>query len=78
MEIIYEFLKQNYVSDSQYRFSYSVETLRWAICPPNYLPELHLGIVDLEENLIGFITGIPQYVCVSGNEILATDVNFLW
>lgn len=77
---IYTLLSENYVEDddSMFRFDYSVPFLRWALKPPNYLKQWHLGVrVKANNKLVGFITGIPATVQVYDNTIKMTEINFL-
>ena len=43
---VYNLLKENYVEDddNMFRFEYSVEFLQWALKPPGYRQDWHLGI----------------------------------
>lgn len=43
---IYDLLRLNYVEDddAMFRFCYSREFLKWALCPPGYKQEWHLGV----------------------------------
>lgn len=47
MDKLYELLAENYVEDddNMFRFDYSIPFLRWALMPPGYLMEWHVGIV---------------------------------
>jgi len=79
---IYLLLSENYVEDddSMFRFDYSVEFLRWALKPPEYLRQWHLGVrVKSKTNakLVGFITGIPANVQVYERSIKMVEINFL-
>lgn len=46
MKEVYTLLTNNYVEDddNMFRFDYSVEFLRWALNPPGYFPDWHLGV----------------------------------
>jgi len=64
---VYNLLSSNYVEDdeSTFRFDYSREFLKWALCPPGYKEEFHVGVrVVKSKKLVGFITGIPARVHV--------------
>mmetsp|Transcript_62819 Transcript_62819/g.132645 ORF Transcript_62819/g.132645 Transcript_62819/m.132645 type:complete len:460 (+) Transcript_62819:98-1477(+) len=77
---IYTLLSENYVEDddSMFRFDYSVDFLRWALKPPNFLRQWHLGVrVKTSCKLVGFITGIPANVQVYENTINMVEINFL-
>lgn len=80
MREIYTLLTENYVEDddSMFRFDYSVEFLRWALKPPEYLRSWHLGVrVKGGGKLVGFITGIPATISVYEKEIKMAEINFL-
>lgn len=80
---IYTLLCENYVEDddNMFRFDYSVEFLRWALKPPNFLRVWHLGVrVKSNKKLVGFITGIPaniQVPNVTEEVIKMVEINFL-
>lgn len=79
---IYTLLSENYVEDddSMFRFDYSVPFLRWALKPPEYLRQWHLGVrVKSKTNakLVGFITGIPANIQVYERSIKMVEINFL-
>jgi len=77
---IYELLSANYVEDddASFRFQYSAEFLRWALAPPGYHPEWHIGVrVASSKRLVAFISGVPITLQVRGKEMLASEVNFL-
>ncbi|CAE7836810.1 nmt [Symbiodinium sp. CCMP2592] len=62
MQEVYTLLTENYVEDddSMFRFDYSIHFLRWALKPPEFLRNWHLGVrVKGGGKLVGFITGIP-------------------
>lgn len=61
-----------------FRFDYPVELIRWAICPPNFIKEWHIGVRGKDnKKLYGFITGIPVELYVNGNHMWAAEINFL-
>mmetsp|Transcript_115218 Transcript_115218/g.367614 ORF Transcript_115218/g.367614 Transcript_115218/m.367614 type:complete len:476 (+) Transcript_115218:181-1608(+) len=77
---IYVLLSENYVEDddSMFRFDYSVGFLRWALKPPDYLRQWHLGVrVKTNCKLVGFITGIPANIQVYDRSIKMVEINFL-
>lgn len=77
---VYMLLSENYVEDddSMFRFDYSVGFLRWALKPPNYLRQWHLGVrVKTTGKLVGFITGIPATIQVYERTIQMAEINFL-
>jgi len=77
---IYSLLNENYVEDddSMFRFDYSIPFLRWALTPPEYLQQLHLGVrVKTSKKLVGFITGIPAKISVHDVSVNMVEINFL-
>ncbi|KAL7482070.1 hypothetical protein ACHAW6_007762 [Cyclotella cf. meneghiniana] len=77
---IYDLLYQNYVEDDgcTFRFVYSREFLKWALTPPGYRKEFHLGVRSTKSRrLMALITAIPARVRVHGVEMEAAEVNFL-
>jgi len=80
MNEVYTLLTENYVEDddSMFRFDYSIGFLRWALQPPDYLREWHLGVrVKGGGKLVGFITGIPAKMWVYDKTIDMVEINFL-
>lgn len=76
LDEIYALLKNNYVENDDFRFHYSKEFLLWALKPPGYLQDWHLGVKMLGE-LIGFISAIPVIISVNNNIIKMVEINFL-
>jgi len=77
---IYTLLNENYVEDddNMFRFDYSVEFLRWALTPPDYFKDWHVGVRhDTTNALYGFITGIPATIRVYDRVIKLAEINFL-
>lgn len=77
---LYNLLTENYVEDDdcQFRFDYSVEFLKWALTPPGFMPQLHVGVRSSKtKNLMGCITGIPSDIQVYGSVIPMVEINFL-
>jgi glycylpeptide N-tetradecanoyltransferase len=76
----YELLSLNYVEDTEsaFRFDYSAAFLKWALQPPGWKPEWHLGVrVVKTKKLVGFIAGTPADMRVYGNQIHLVEINFL-
>jgi glycylpeptide N-tetradecanoyltransferase len=46
LDAVYELLRDNYVEDvdEEFRFEYSREFLKWALMPPGYCKEWHVGV----------------------------------
>eukprot|EP00386_Alphamonas_edax_P015128 GDKI01046290.1.p2 GENE.GDKI01046290.1~~GDKI01046290.1.p2 ORF type:complete len:485 (-),score=185.54 GDKI01046290.1:241-1695(-) len=87
---VYELLNANYVEDDDcmFRFDYSPAFLRWALTPPGYQKEWHIGVrmagkKEGTTKLVGFITGIPQKMRIRGRqethsaERRCAEINFL-
>lgn len=77
---VYNFLYENYVEDddNMFRFDYSREFLTWALTPPGFYKDWHIGVrVQKNKKLVGFITGIPVHVHANGQKFKAAEINFL-
>ncbi|KAJ8598041.1 N-myristoyl transferase [Rhizopogon salebrosus TDB-379] len=77
---VYDLLSLNYVEDDEaaFRFQYSAEFLEWALKPPGYLKEWHLGVrVSSNQKLVAFISGVPMTLRVRGNVFQASEINYL-
>ena len=78
---VYTLLSLNYVEDDDcmFRFDYRADFLRWALQPPGYFPEWHVGVRASSgaKKLVAFITAVPATVRVSGRDIKMAEVNFL-
>jgi glycylpeptide N-tetradecanoyltransferase len=64
---VYTLLTENYVEDddNMFRFDYSREFLQWALMPPGYLKDWHVGVRAITtKKLLGFISAIPADVKV--------------
>ncbi|KAJ2851470.1 glycylpeptide N-tetradecanoyltransferase [Coemansia brasiliensis] len=80
MKELYTLLIENYVedADSMFRFNYSVEFLTWALMPPGYVPDWHVGVRDKEtKQLIAFISGVPLDIMVRDKTMHMAEINFL-
>jgi len=80
LEAIYVLLRDHYVEDddNMFRFDYSKEFLKWALKPPGYLRDWHLGVrVKASGALVGFITAIPALISVKHNSHKMVEINFL-
>ena len=61
-----------------FRFDYSVQFLQWALQPPGYHTEWHVGVRQSNnKRLRAFITGIPAEVSVNGIKNHMAEINFL-
>jgi len=77
---VYDLLYQNYVEDDEcmFRFDYSPDFLTWALTPPGYLKQFHLGVRSSKSGrLMAFITGVPAQVRVYDVTKDMVEVNFL-
>lgn len=77
---LYELLRDNYVEDVQstFRFDYSKEMLRWALCPPGYKKAWHVGIrVQNTGKLVAFIGGTPVNMQIYDITKNIVEINFL-
>ncbi|CAM9319355.1 unnamed protein product [Ectocarpus sp. 13 AM-2016] len=78
-EEVYTLLSENYVEDddNMFRFDYSKEFLRWALTPPGYSAELHVGVRSSKGKLMGLITAVPTQMRVMDSSIKTVEINFL-
>ncbi|KIM87248.1 hypothetical protein PILCRDRAFT_815729 [Piloderma croceum F 1598] len=77
---VYDLLSLNYVEDddASFRFQYSAEFLHWALKPPGYHKEWHIGVrVSSNKKLVAFISGVPVTLRVRGNVFDASEINYL-
>jgi len=77
---VYDLLSLNYVEDDQagFRFQYSSEFLAWALKPPGYHKEWHVGVrVSSNKKLVAFISGVPMSLRVRQNLIQVSEINYL-
>jgi glycylpeptide N-tetradecanoyltransferase len=75
LETIYDFLKENYVSDEDFKLRYTMETLKWAIDVPG-----HQNICINEKHtqkIIGLISLTPFTMKLNNKEVKSVQVNFL-
>lgn len=80
LEEMYTLLNENYVEDddNMFRFDYSIPFLQWALTPPNYRPDFHLGVRNQRNGkLVALITGIPAEMMVYGKPVGVVEINFL-
>eukprot|EP00744_Colponema_vietnamica_P004385 GILI01006561.1.p1 GENE.GILI01006561.1~~GILI01006561.1.p1 ORF type:complete len:459 (-),score=128.36 GILI01006561.1:132-1460(-) len=80
LQEIYNLLAENYVEDddNMFRFDYSADFLRWALTPPHFNKEFHLGVrATTSGKLVGFISGIPVDMNVKGTVKSMVEINFL-
>ncbi|OBS19649.1 hypothetical protein FPOA_11374 [Fusarium poae] len=77
---VYELLNKHYVEDDEamFRFNYSPTILRWAMMPPGWKKEYHVGVRASQSGLLcAFISAIPVHLRVRDNVVTCSEVNFL-
>ncbi|XP_034235682.1 glycylpeptide N-tetradecanoyltransferase 1 [Thrips palmi] len=77
---LYTLLNENYVEDddSMFRFDYQQEFLKWALQPPGWLREWHVGVrVEKSGRLVGFISAIPATLSIYKHSQKMVEINFL-
>lgn len=82
LDQVYCLLRDNYVEDvdAQFRFEYSREFLKWALMPPGYQKDWHIGVRNRNEadKPVAFIAAIPAAFRVRTSSFPASvQVNFL-
>ncbi|KMZ72162.1 Glycylpeptide N-tetradecanoyltransferase 1 [Zostera marina] len=80
MTEVYNLLTNNYVEDDEnmFRFNYSKEFLCWALRPPGFFKQWHIGVrVKENKKLVAFITAVPARMRARDQVILMAEVNFL-
>lgn len=77
---LYNLLTENYVEDddNMFRFDYSREFLKWALQPPGWLKNWHVGVrVTKNKKLVGFISAVPAYIKVYDKNVKMVEINYL-
>jgi len=77
---VYDLLVNNYVEDDDemFRFNYSRNFLKWALQPPGYKIEWHIGVrASTSKKLVGFITAIPATIRARSTSMKMVEINFL-
>lgn len=80
LDELYELLYDHYVEDTDatFRFAYSREFFNWALKPPGWEKNWHIGVrVKETGRLIAFISGVPCDLTVKGKDIKSVEINFL-
>lgn len=80
MDELYTFLADNYVEDTEqmFRFHYSKILLEWALRPPGWKVEWHVGIrKSVTNELVGFIAAVPATISVQQLVEPMVCINFL-
>ena len=77
---VYTLLYENYVEDddNMFRFDYSPAFLKWALMPPGFRREWHVGVrSSTNRKLVAFISGIPQKMRAYKDEVMMVEINYL-
>jgi len=77
---LYTLLNENYVEDddNMFRFDYSREFLRWALLPPGFLQEWHVGVrAQKSKKMVGFISAVPATISIYKKVVKLVEINFL-
>jgi len=72
---LYTLLHENYVEDgdNMFRFDYSIPFLRWAMQPPGFRPQWHIGVrVTQTQKLVAFIGATPAELYCHGARVQAS------
>ncbi|XP_071512935.1 glycylpeptide N-tetradecanoyltransferase 2 isoform X4 [Panulirus ornatus] len=80
LQNLYNLLNENYVEDddNMFRFDYSKEFLRWALMPPGWKPQWHVGVrVSKSNRLVGFISAVPARIRIYKHQQQMVEINFL-
>uniref|UniRef100_A0A0L0P3Z3 Glycylpeptide N-tetradecanoyltransferase n=1 Tax=Candidozyma auris TaxID=498019 RepID=A0A0L0P3Z3_CANAR len=82
LDEVYQLLYEHYVEDQDatFRFKYSHEFFKWALKPPGWRKEWHLGVrVRGTGKLVAFIAGVPVTLKLTkpGNLVKLVEINFL-
>ena len=67
MQATYKLLSDNYVEDpdATFRFEYSKEMMYWALTPPGWKKEWHVGVrASVSKKIVAFISGVPKHLAV--------------
>lgn len=81
---LYDLLYNHYVEDNDgsFRFDYSVGFLNWALKPPGWKKEWHIGVrakapEGKKGKLVAFISGVPASLKIRESKVNAVEINFL-
>ena len=80
VQALYDLLANHYVEDDEsvFRFAYPKEFLFWALTPPGWLRDWHIGVrVKTTGQLVGFISGIPAHLRLQDEVLKVAEINFL-
>mmetsp|Transcript_16730 Transcript_16730/g.16826 ORF Transcript_16730/g.16826 Transcript_16730/m.16826 type:complete len:445 (+) Transcript_16730:107-1441(+) len=77
---MYKLLNENYVEDDEcmFRFDYSIPFLQWALTPPGYLKEWHVGVRSTKTGkLMACITACPAEMRIVRTVRRTVEINYL-
>lgn len=77
---LHHLLLENYVEDddAMFRFAYKPAFLQWALQPPGWRRDWHVGVrVKASRKLVAFISAIPVDLTVETETVRAVEINFL-
>ncbi|XKL61243.1 hypothetical protein PGB90_008300 [Kerria lacca] len=77
---LYTLLNENYVEDedSMFRFDYPPDFLKWALQPPGWSGDWHVGVrISKSGRLVGFISAIPATLMIYNVKQKVVEINFL-
>ena len=85
LQELYDLLFNHYVEDTEgsFRFNYAVPFLQWALKPPGWKKEWHVGVrtkpaADGKKGkLVAFISAIPATVAIHERVMKTVEINFL-
>ena len=80
VEEVYQLLTHNYVEDddAMFRFDYSKAFLAWALQPPGFVPDWHVGVrARPTGKLVAVISGVPARVRIRDAPVDMAEINFL-
>lgn len=79
LEELYTLLTNHYVEDDEamFRFDYSKEFLLWALCPPHYRVEWHLGVRSSAGKLVAFISAVPALMQIHSKSVISLSFALL-
>lgn len=80
VEELHELLSNHYVEDDDesFRFQYTVPFMKWALKPPGFTKDYHIGVrVSSSKKLVGFISGIPVNLRIRDQVVHQVEINFL-
>lgn len=85
LQELYDLLYNHYVEDTDgsFRFNYSTKFLAWALKPPGWKKDWHIGVrtkatqSGKKGKLVAFIAGVPVTLRVQQASVQASEINFL-